>query len=138
MAAPTRRRFINVYLLTHGVQEVNTVQSVSFSENAQRVVASGDNDKYATFHARGMADVNGSLVIQDPIQAESLKAKAPATMTFKGEPETGGVALTVTILNVEFFGQAPTFGHQAVSGITLPWAARSADGIASPVSMAAA
>ena len=136
MPAFARKRYVNVFNVTHGTDVLTTVQSVTVNDTVQRIQASGDNDKRATFQAKGMGDLTGTIEIQDQFQAEAIKNKAGATLTFDAEGEAGSAVKRVTILNVEFFGYAGGDRHNAVNGFTINWGAKSSDGVTNPMTVA--
>lgn len=119
MAAPTKRRYIHIVGAAHGAVEINTVQSISFSDDTQEIAASGDDDIADSFLAKGKSSTRGELVLQDPIQADALRAAGAADLTFSGQPEAGGVAVDMTLKNVIFFTRRQTAVHNGVWGEAL-------------------
>lgn len=132
--ATTRRRFYNPYDVAHGSTDINTVQSITLNKTYQRLAGQGDNDFTDSFQAKTNLQVNGSLVIQDPVQADALIDADPDDLTWSGTPEAGGVAKNVSVANVEFFSLAETDSHNALDAITLGWNAYNPDG-SDPVSV---
>lgn len=129
MPAPIRRRFINVISFMHGAVEYNCIRSVSWTDNSQRIVESGDGDKYVTFQAVGVSDSDITIEMTDPVQAQTLRNAIPANITFQGEPETGGTAKLVTITGFQAFGRSGTDAHNAVNTRTIRGHGRSSDGV---------
>lgn len=113
------RRFIHVRAATHGVLPITTVQSISFTDDAQEIAASGDDDTADSFLAKGKSSVRGELVLQDPTQAAALKAAAPGDLEWKGVPETGGSEITQTLSNVIFFSRRHASTHNGLATETL-------------------
>jgi hypothetical protein len=137
MPATARRRFVNIVSCLHGTLEINTIQSISFTEDTRQIRASGDNDRSDSFLARGKTSVSGEITLQDPIQAQALKAAAKADLKYSGEPESGGVAVQVTLKNVIFFTRRETDNHDNVWGVSLSFACYMPDG-SDPVAIALA
>jgi hypothetical protein len=123
-----KRRFINPNNVMHGLVAVETVQSVTLNKTKQRIVARGDNDVAPSSQFKTGLEVSGTLVIQDPIQADALFDAPAATLTWDGVPEAGGQAKRHTVVNVEFFNLNETDQHGAVDGITLGWNSFNPDG----------
>lgn len=115
------RRFINIKTFKMGATAFTTIQSVSINQETQEIAASGDADKVDTFLAKGKETTRGDITLQDPIQAEALRAAAKADITFQGEPEAGGTPTNVTIKNVMFFSNRATKQHNSVWGQSLTW-----------------
>jgi hypothetical protein len=122
------RRFFNPHNVQHGAVAVTTVQSITLNKTKQRITARGDNDRSNSFQATTGLDVSGTLVIQDPIQADALLDAAAATLSWDGATEEGGAIKTQTVTGVEFFSLNETDSHGAVDGITLGWGAFDASG----------
>jgi hypothetical protein len=117
--------------------DVNTVQSISYTKTWQRLAGQGDADLTDSFQAKTNLQVNGNLVIQDPVQADALIDAASASLVWDGQPEAGGTKKTVTITGVEFFSLNETDAHNALDGITLGWNAYNPSGD-DPVTVAVA
>lgn len=115
----TKRRYIHIVGALYGALAVNTIQSVSFSDDAQEIAASGDDDQADSFLAKGKRTTRGTLVIQDPVQADALMAAAQADFTYSGKPESGGVAVNMTLKNLIFFARSATQIHNGVWGESL-------------------
>ena len=137
MAAPTKRRYINISTFKVGTAEYNTIQSVSENTDIQEIAASGDADTADSFLAKGKSSTRGEVVIQDPIQAQAMLVGAPGDITFSGQPEAGGVAVNVTLKNAIFFGKRATMLHNGVWGETLNFRCYDPTG-ANPVTIALA
>jgi hypothetical protein len=115
----TKRRYIHIVGALLGSLSVNTIQSISFNDDAQEIAASGDDDQADSFLAKGKRTTRGTLVIQDPVQADALMAAAQADLTYSGKPEAGGVAVNMTLKNVIFFSRSSTQMHNGVWGESL-------------------
>jgi hypothetical protein len=110
-----RRRFIHVKGAKHGVTVVDTITSVTFTEQTNEIAGSGDDDKADSFLARGKSVVRGEINMDDPIQAQALKAVAAADFVFDGVPEAGATdRVRVTLKNVVFFTRRNTSPHDAL------------------------
>jgi hypothetical protein len=131
------RRFYNPHTVKHGLVDVTTIQSITYRKNWTRLAGQGDNDLTDSFQAKVNLQVGGTIVIQDPIQADALIDAASASLSWAGVPEEGGAAKTVTITGVSFFTLDETDGHNALDGITLGWNAYNPGG-ADPVTVAVA
>jgi hypothetical protein len=129
----TKRRYIHIVGALFGTLAVNTIQSISFSDDAQEIAASGDDDAADSFLAKGKRTVRGTLVLQDPVQADALMAAAQADLTYSGKPEAGGTAVDVTLKNVIFFARSNTSMHNGVWGESLTFRCYLPTGLA-PVS----
>lgn len=119
--ATTKRRFYNPHNVLHGIVEVNTVQSITLNKTWQRLTGRGDNDLSPTFQARTGLDVNGNVVIQDPMQADALLEAPSGIFQWDGMPEPGGLKKRHSVTGVEFFSLAETDAHGALDTITLGW-----------------
>lgn len=119
--ATTRRRFYNPHNVKHGTTDVNTVQSISYNKTWQRLAGQGDSDVTDSFQAKTNLQVNGNLVIQDPVQADALIDAVEATLAWDGMTETGGQEKHVAVTGVSFFTLAETDSHNALDAITLGW-----------------
>jgi hypothetical protein len=125
----TSRRFFNPHAVKHNLVDVSTVQSVTLRRNWTRLMGQGDNDITDSFQARTNLQVSGSLVIQDPIQADALLDAAEGALEWAGVPEEGGTAKAVSISGVSFFTSDETDSHNALDGVTLGWNAYSPTGV---------
>lgn len=119
MSDTVKRRFYNPHNVMHGGVSVTTVQSVAYNKNWTRLAGQGDNDITDSFQAKVNLQVSGSVVIQDPIQADALIDAPNGTLEWDGVPEAGGTPKHVEITGVSFFTQAETDAHNALDGITL-------------------
>jgi len=124
-----KKRFFNPHNVKHGIVAVDTVQSITLNRNWTRLAAQGDADITDSFQAKTNMQVNGNLVIQDPIQADALLDAASATLEWDGQPEAGGTIKHVEVTGVSFFTFAETDSHNAVDTITLGWNAYSPTGV---------
>jgi hypothetical protein len=122
------RRWYNPHNVQHGAVAVTTVQSITLNKTKQRLTARGDNDRGPSWQATTGLDVSGTIVIQDPIQADALLDAAPATFEWDGVPEEGGAIKTETVTGVEFFSLSQTESHGAVGTVTLGWGGFAAAG----------
>jgi hypothetical protein len=127
--ATTRRRFYNPYNVMHGATEVNTVQSVAYSKTWQRLAGQGDDDITDSFQAKTNLQVAGSIVIQDPVQADALIDAAEGSLAWDGQTSAGGAEKHVVITGVSFFNLAETDAHNALDTITLGFNAYEPTGI---------
>src|SRR5215211_1604054 len=98
----TRRRYYNPHSVTHATVEINTVQTISIRKTWQRLAGQGDNDVTDSFQAKVNLQVNGTIVIQDPIQADALLEAASGDLVWEGVPEAGGTPKRETVTGVEF------------------------------------
>jgi hypothetical protein len=133
----TRRRFYNPHNVKLGATDVNTVQSISYTKTWQRLAGQGDDDVTDSFQAKTNLQVNGNLVIQDPVQADFLIDAAEASLTWQGQTSGAGAKKNVTVTGVSFFSLNETDGHNALDSITLGWNAYEPTGV-DPVTVALA
>lgn len=129
-----KRRFYSPHNVKHGAVDINTVQSVMYRKNWTRLAGQGDADLTDSFQAKVNLQVGGSIVIQDPIQADALIDAASATLEWDGTPEEGGTAKNVAITGVSFFTLDETDAHNALDGVTLGYSAYNPTG-ADPVTV---
>jgi hypothetical protein len=139
---PTRRRFINIKNFVHMVGTTgtgaNTITDVTVGRRSNMIRGAGDDDRYSSFMAEGMRDVDISITIDDPVQREALQALAPGTVTFDGTPEEGGTAYTVTLTNVKWHSGTLSARHNGLWGGNLSGTTYSPDGQTDPMTIAAA
>lgn len=121
------RRFINVKGFTHNGVAYDTIVSVDYNENAKRITDSGDADKYIPFQASGVVDVDVTVSLNDPFQAQQLRRAAEADVVFKGEDGQGGEK-TVTITKFQAFSYSGKNMHNDKNTYTVKGNARSTDG----------
>lgn len=137
MTETARKRFYSPHGVLHNAVSVTTVQTITYSKNFTRLAGQGDADLTDSFQAKVNLQVSGTLVIQDPIQADALVDAVSGSLVWNGTPEAGGVAKLITITGVSFFSLSETDAHNALDGITLGWNAYSPTGI-DPVTVALA
>jgi hypothetical protein len=117
----TPRRFFHIKTCTHGAVAVNTVQSITYRKGFTRLAGQGDNDLGDSFQAKVNLQISGTIVLQDPIQADALLDAAEADLTWNGETAAGGTEKTMLVQNVAFFSLDETDAHNALDGVTLGW-----------------
>lgn len=128
MSAPVTRRFFSPHNTLFGTAGITTVQSISLSRQWQRLAGQGDADLTDSFQAKTNLQVSGSLVIQDPVQADALLDLPSATLKWDGKPEEGGTPKHIEVSGVSFFSASETDSHNAIDGVTLNWNAYKPDG----------
>lgn len=132
-----RHRFYNPHGCTHNAVSVTSVVSATYTKSWTRLAGQSDADLTDSFQAKVNLQVSGTIVLQDPVQADALIDAAQGILFWVGTPEAGGVAKNVTITGVSFFSLNETDAHNALDGVTLNWNAYSPTGI-DPVTVALA
>lgn len=118
-----------------GSSAVTDVLSVDWGEDRTPINARADGDLYDTIAEFGAASVIGSVTFRDPVQAESFATNS-GTLSCSFTGLGGGEDRTLTITNCTTGGARHVVGRDAVANAVVPFAARSADGTSSPVSLA--
>lgn len=115
-------RYIDITLCRHvdptpTTTNVTTVKRIDYRASTKRLASSGDGDKQDTFLAKGMEGIQGSIVLEDPVQAAALLALLEGILTFKGtQGNTLNLTDLVTITNVQFFEDASGLSHDDIGG----------------------
>lgn len=126
-------RYAHIQNCTHGGDGVTTVKSVDWNDQGGRLTGMGDKDLYPTTQMKSAGDFTGTVLLEDPVQARALRNRAEGTLAYQGVPEGANAALQVTIVNVTFFSLQARDAHNALAQRTVAFAARSPDGVTSPV-----
>ena len=118
-----------------GSQAVTDVLRIDWAEDRPVITGRADDDAYDTIAEFGGATVRGTVTFRDPVQAAAFAGRGGTlSCAFKGIG--GGADKTLTVSNVSSGGAHNSSAHDALAACTVPFTARSADGAASPVSVA--
>jgi hypothetical protein len=134
MAAPVSRRFFSPHNVQHGTNGISTVRTITYRKNWTRLAGQGDADLTDSFQAKVNLQVSGTIVVEDPIQADALIDAPENTLSWDGATSAGGTPKHVAITGVSFFTLDETDAHNSLDGVTLGWNAFNPTG-ADPVTV---
>ena len=121
--------------VTLGSTSLTGVVSIAWSEtNAQITAPAGDGETHTTVNRFGTATCNGQIVFRDQVQALAAQG-ASGTLGATIPDAEGGSSKTLAIVGVTTGNLESTVGHDSPGSASISFAAESAAGTATPVSL---
>lgn len=122
-------RYIDVISTRHGGVLVTTVKRVDYRQTHKAIRGAGDGDKTETFRAKGKKSVSGTVVLEDPVQAATLKAAAAGDLILQASEGNDLLKrVRVTIKGVTFFELSGSHVHDDIHGVQLGFSGFAAAG----------
>lgn len=117
---PTAQRYINITSCSLGTTlGINTITKIAYSIKTKMIKGKGDADVTLSFLAKGCAEVDGTIELEDPVQAAALVSAVAGDFVFTGLNPATAKVLTVTIKGALFFDLGGSEVHDDIGKVTV-------------------